>query len=314
MLPKIKHEIFMTRSTLAFWIFLWIVMGSCSKKTADTPLPTVLERLEISPASAALLKSATFQFSLRYFNDVGKEVTPPADMVWTSKNESIAIVNQQGLVTGIAPGQVEISATYKNATATSLITVVSDDTQLSNLVISPAAVQELRRNETLSLSAVGKTITGTVIPGLEINWSSSAPDIASVGSSGIVEAKSYGTTSITASSSGFLSAPLMVQVIRTGAFSGKGSGGTAKLKIENNILKLETSSDFGASTSPPDLRMYLSNNSTNVDGGLELASLNQRSGAQKWNIPTGVQISQYRYVVIWCKQFAVYYGSADLGN
>jgi hypothetical protein len=135
-----------------------------------------------------------------------------------------------------------------------------------------------------------------------------------VGGSGLVEAKSYGTTLITASSSGFQSAPLMVQVIRTGSFTGKGSQGTAKLKIENNILKLETSSDFGASTSPPDLRMYLSNNSTNVNGGLELASLNQRSGGQQWNVPSGVQISQYRFVVVWCKQFAVYYGSADLGN
>jgi hypothetical protein len=105
---------------LAFWMFLWILVGSCSKKTADTPLPTVGERLEISPASAALLKGATFPFSLKYFNEVGKEATPPSGVVWTSKNESIAVVNPQGLVTGIAPGQVEISATYKDAKATGM--------------------------------------------------------------------------------------------------------------------------------------------------------------------------------------------------
>ena len=129
-----------------------------------------------------------------------------------------------------------------------------------------------------------------------------------------MNAKAYGTSIISASSGGLQSAPVMVQVIRTGTYANKGSSGTAKLKIENNILKLETSADFRAPTSPPDLRMYLSNNSNNVNGGLELVTLNQRSGAQKWNVPTGVQISQYRYAVIWCKQYGVYYGSADLGN
>jgi hypothetical protein len=79
---------------------------------------------------------------------------------------------------------------------------------------------------------------------------------------------------------GIESAPLMVQVIRKGTFSGTGSGGMAKLKIENGNLKLQTTSDFVYSGGAPDLRIYLGNNSGNVNGAVEVASLRNSSGAQ----------------------------------
>ena len=88
----------------------------------------------------------------------------------------------------------------------------------------------------------------------------------------------------------------------------------AKLKIENGILKLQTSSDFGVMTSPPDLRIYLGTNNSNINGALEVASLTQRNGAQSWNIAAPTAITQYRYVIVWCKQFGGTYGVADLGN
>jgi hypothetical protein len=91
----------------------------------------------------------------------------------------------------------------------------------------------------------------------------------------------------------------MVQVIRRGTFSGSGSAGIAKLKIVNGILQLQTSAAFSVSTGAPDLRIYLSPNSGNVNGAVELASLNNRKGAQTFNIPAGVTIGQYRYAIVW---------------
>ena len=106
----------------------------------------------------------------------------------------------------------------------------------------------------------------------------------------------------------------MVQDIRKVNFTGMGSAGAAKLQIENNILKIETTAEFLVAGGPPDLRIYMGNNNDNIDGSVEIATLNDRDGMQSWNIPSTVQIGQYRYVIVWCKQFGGTYGVSDLGN
>jgi len=305
----------MFQKQLLFACLIFIVGVSCKKKSEDTPLAKVSERLEISPKAFSILKDQTQQFDLKYFNNVGLESTLPSNITWTSNNPAVASVTKSGLVTGLGNGQAQITATYKDAFASALVTVVSDENQLASLEINPATSIELTLNEMGTLMALGKTINGNMFTNnLIVSWRSATPSIVEVDQTGKVTAKTYGTSLVWASASDIESAPVMVQVIRAGAYSGQGSRGIAKLKIENNILKLQTSADFVASSSPPDLRMYLSKNSNNVNGGLELVTLNQRSGAQSWNVPEGVSISQYRYAVIWCKQFSAFYGSADLGN
>jgi hypothetical protein len=191
---------------------------------------------------------------------------------------------------------------------------VEDDKQLASLVISPYGTQVLNLNGTIQLTATGKSISGNTIPDLTFRWKSNSTSLFEVSQTGLVTAKGNGTASISVSASGIESAHLMVQVNKISTFSGKGSGGGVKLKIENNILKLETLADFTAATSPPDLRMYLSNNKENVNGGVEIAALNKQYGARFWNVPSGISINQYKYAVIWCKQYGVFYGSADLEN
>ena len=56
---------------------------------------------------------------------------------------------------------------------------------------------------TLTLSASARDATGTNVAGAAIAWSSSAPNIATVSSSGVVTGVLAGTATITASSSGF---------------------------------------------------------------------------------------------------------------
>lgn len=297
-------------TVIAFSIFL----TACSKKSADTPPATVPERLEITPASSSVNTGATAQFTLKFFNNTGQQATVPASVTWSSANTSIATINQQGLATGAGSGQTEIKAAYNTITATALLTVVSNNTQLASLMVMPADIQEVKLNETATLTAVGKNSTGNIINGLSFSWQSNNNSIVEINGTGTVTGKAYGTADITASSSGILSAPVMVQVIRKGNFSGSGSIGMAKLKIENGILKLQTTADFTVMTGPPDLRIYLGNNNSNINGALEVASLSQRSGVQSWNIAAPATIIQYRFVIVWCKQFGGAYGVADLGN
>jgi uncharacterized protein YjdB len=184
---------------------------------------------------------------------------------------------------------------------------------VATVTITPA-VQELTLNATIGLAVVAKTNNGIILTGKTFTWQSAHSVIAEVdATTGNITAKGYGTTTVTATADGIQSAPAEIQVIRAGTFTGN-SQGTAKLKIENGILKVQTGANFDTSTSAPDLRIYLSNSGNGTTNAIEIATLNQRSGAQSWNIPTNVNITSYRYVVVWCKQFSANYGTSDLGQ
>jgi Electron transfer DM13/Bacterial Ig-like domain (group 2) len=291
-----------------------ISLTACSKKSEDTPVATVPERLEMAPASSSVLAGATATFTLKFFNTTGQQAAVPANINWTSANTAIATINQQGVATGISPGQTEIKAAYNTVTATALLTVAANNTQLASVMIMPADMQEVKLNETAALTAVGKNNAGGAISGLLFTWQTADAGIATVSATGEVTGKAYGTANVTAGSAAIQSAPVMVQVIRKGNFTGSSSTGFAKLKIENGVLKLQTTTDFSVMAGPPDLRIYLGNTNNSISGAVEVASLNQRTGAQSWNVAAPTTITQYKYAIVWCKQFGGTYGVADLGN
>ena len=106
----------------------------------------------------------------------------------------------------------------------------------------------------------------------------------------------------------------------TGNFVGAGDGihdveGMASVLAvndglaEHRILRLE---NF-RSTNGPDLYVYLSKDATSIgDGFVDLGLLKGNVGNQNYNIPQDVDLDQYSYVLIWCKQFSVLFGYAEL--
>ncbi len=297
---------------LSIIIIASVILAACSK-TADAPLATVPERLEISRAIASVSIGDTSIFTITYFNNLGQQQAVPGNIVWSSGNMLVATV-ANGVATGVGAGQTEIKAKFNGAISTALLTVVSNNTQLATVSITPTSIKEITLNQVATLTATAKNGNGEVIPGLTFSWLSDNTTMVTAGINGVVTGKAYGTANVTAEVNGIKSAPVMVQVIRLGSFAGSGSTGSAKLKIENGTLKIQTSGDFSTSTSPPDLRIYLGNNNGNVNNALEIGTLNLRNGAQSWNLPAGVTISEYRYALVWCKRLGGLYGVADLGN
>lgn len=302
----------MTRKLLCLLAFMSLLFGSC-KKSADVAPAMIPERLEITPASNSILIGATAQFTLKFYNNTGQEVAVPAGILWTTTDAAIATVNAQGLVNGLAAGQVEIKAIYNSIMTSALLTVVTNNNQLATVNITnvTGGVHEILLNQSSILVAEGRNLAGQIIPRLSFTWASSNIGFVEANNAGLVTGKAYGTSNVTATSSNIQSAPVMVQVIRMGDFGNMGSRGKAKLKIENNVLKLQTTPDFFVSNAP-DLRIYLTNSTSGITGALEVATLSQRSGAQSWNIAAPTTITQYRYVMVWCKQFGGNYGHADL--
>lgn len=87
------------------------------------------------------------------------------------------------------------------------------------------------------------------------------------------------------------------------------TSGTAKIyeaKDGKRTLVFESlKSDAG-----PDLRIHIANDKA-VTNFVELSS-KVENGNKMYNIPTKVDLSKQKFVLIWCKQFSVLFGHAEL--
>ena len=103
--------------------------------------------------------------------------------------------------------------------------------------------------------------------------------------------------------------------IRTGSFIGAGDGfhnaeGLAMiipLEDGSTILRLENFK----STNGPNVHVYLSTDKT-ASNFIDLGRLKANNGNQNYNIPKGTDLAKYSMVLIWCKDFSVLFGSAEL--
>ncbi len=143
---------------------------------------TVSAESETIEAGATLQLSATIAPT----DATIKEVT------WLSTNREVAIVNEDGLVTALEPGNVEIIVTTKDQSkkATCLVTV---NASVKNVLLNPA-VASVEVEETIHLNAV-------VLPenasNKAVTWTSSDDAIATVDDNGLVTAVTEGEVTIT---------------------------------------------------------------------------------------------------------------------
>ena len=128
----------------------------------------------------------------------------PADaddtaVTWSSSNATVATVDENGVVTGVAAGEATITATStvdntKSGSCTVTVIEAQGSIPVTGVTVTPA---------TTSVQ-VGKTrsLTATVAPAnadnKTVTWSSSNEAIATVNANGVVTGKAVGTVTITA--------------------------------------------------------------------------------------------------------------------
>jgi hypothetical protein len=108
--------------------------------------------------------------------------------------------------------------------------------------------------------------------------------------------------------------PVQPITLAIGSFVGVGDGihnaeGTAKVLSldEAKFLRFE---DFKA-TNGPDLHVYLATDEKATDY-VDLGLLKANIGNQNYQIPEGIDLSKYDTALVWCKQFSVLFGHANL--
>ena len=101
----------------------------------------------------------------------------------------------------------------------------------------------------------------------------------------------------------------------TGSFIGAGDGfhnaeGLARvipLGDGSTSLRLENFK----STNGPNVHLYLATDK-GASNFIDLGRLKANNGNQNYNIPHGTDLAKYNMVLIWCRDFSVLFGSAQL--
>jgi uncharacterized protein YjdB len=123
-------------------------------------------------------------------------------VTWQSDNTSAATVDGTGLVTGVAAGVANITATSEGKTNS--ITMVSMTAPVGSVVVAPASDSVTTAGITKQLAATVRDVKGTVVTDRTVTWASVQPLLASVspstGPTTTVTGISQGPASITASS------------------------------------------------------------------------------------------------------------------
>ncbi|MEO7041181.1 MAG: Ig-like domain-containing protein [Gemmatimonadaceae bacterium] len=185
--------------------------------TTTPPVATVT----VTPPSATLLTGVTDSASLgtttisATLKDAGGNVLSGRTVTWSSSATNVATVSTAGVVTAVGAGSATITATSESQTGNVSVTVTRP--AVSTIVLAPTSATLLTGvvdSTTLGSTALTATpmdASRHALSGRTVTWTSSAPTVATVSSTGAVKAVGAGSATITASAEGQSgSAPITV--------------------------------------------------------------------------------------------------------
>jgi alpha-tubulin suppressor-like RCC1 family protein len=132
------------------------------------------------------------------------------DVHWTISDGTLAAIDQQGRVTGLAAGRISVTATVEGTSGSIDLTILP--ARVATIEILPKSVTSNMSTET-TYTAVAHDATGRVLSDVHIDWSSSNPLVATI-ESGVARPSGGGQTILTATTSrgGFGWASLTVAI------------------------------------------------------------------------------------------------------
>lgn len=102
-----------------------------------------------------------------------------------------------------------------------------------------------------------------------------------------------------------------VTELKQGTMTGVGHTVSGIVKIYDDAGKKVVVLDPFSSQNGPDLKVYLSTDQ-NATQYINLGALKSTSGKQSYDITGMPDLDQYKFVLIWCQQFSVLFGKAEM--
>ena len=173
-----------------------LVMG-CGGDNGPSGPPKIATITVSSPATQIEIGS-NIQLSVRVVDASGTTLTGRV-ITWQSSAPAIATVDNNGIVSGLAPGAVTITASSEGVSGTAQLTVIR--LPVVSVIITPRT-PAVKQGETTQLTAVAQDAVGRTLTDRPITWSTLDPSTATVTSAGVVTGVLTGSTQIVAASEG----------------------------------------------------------------------------------------------------------------
>jgi uncharacterized protein YjdB/tRNA A-37 threonylcarbamoyl transferase component Bud32 len=149
--------------------------------------------LDLLPAKVTLAVGDSIRLHAMARGKDGRELGH-RPLVWASSDESMVLVEEDGLVRAVAEGEASVAAQCQGRGASAKVRV--RPAAVAGLDVPESSVV-LEMGESRTLLPVARGSGGQVLEGRAFSWSSSRPDVAEVDGAGRVRALAVGTALVT---------------------------------------------------------------------------------------------------------------------
>ena len=200
---------------------------SCKETPVVVPVATTVQ---VSPSSATLIAlGTTTQFAAVVLDQNGQTMaTEP--IIWAVGAPSVASVDANGLATAIGVGVTTVTATAGSVSQTAALSV---EQRVASVAVTPTA-ETVEEGETVQLVATAMDANNRPVASPMFSWTSSRPTVATVGPTGLVQARSGGTSIISATSGG-VTASATVTVEESGITSLTVTPASSTLQVGDTV-------------------------------------------------------------------------------
>ena len=163
--------------------------------SATVTVAQEVSTVAVTPDTATVLEGDTLRLAATA-TDANGQVVTGAEFTWASGDTAVAVVDASGLVTGVAAGQVQVTATAAGLTGRAELAVVTP--LPTTVAVTPDTVVLTAVGQTAQLTAEVRDQAGRVMEGVPVAWLSAETTVAAVDASGLVTAVGGGAVTITA--------------------------------------------------------------------------------------------------------------------
>ena len=193
--------------------FLFVAVASlslmaCTDDVITTPaFESKVTTIVVTPAASQMEMGRTVTLTA-VVKDQRDSVMTGKTVTWMSNNTTIATVvtavatagTTTATVTGVTKGTANIVASVEGKSTTIPVFVV--DPTVATVTVTATVPTSFFVGQTLQATSTSRDASNNALTSFITTWTSSAPTVASVSTSGLITALTAGTTTITASSGG----------------------------------------------------------------------------------------------------------------
>ena len=150
-----------------------------------------LTGIKVTPDKVTVEKGQKANLNVTY---LPADTTDEKAVTWKSENESVATVDENGVVTAVAGGKTKVIATAKANNKITAVCEVKVPIHTESIALNKTEITDLLKGKTEKLEV--SFIPSNTEDSREVKWTSSAADIAAVDANG--KALKEGTATITA--------------------------------------------------------------------------------------------------------------------